>query len=89
MDNNIQDILRKLRKLDKHPELSKSLVKEMEEMNAFYYIKKEYNLILKKESNLPLADREHIVFIVKNLKRDMDAVNREVKVKKTTKKIKT
>ena len=63
----LQKILRELRKVDKHPELMPSLVKKMEEMNAFYMLRVEFNKIARKESTLPLSDREHVIFIYKLL----------------------
>ena len=64
----LQQILRELRKVRKHPELMPSLVKKMEEVNAFYLIRIEFNKIIKKESTLPLSDREHVIFIKRSVK---------------------
>lgn len=68
----LQQILRELRKVEKHPELMPSLVKKMEEMNAYYLLRVEFNKIVKKESTLPLSDREHVIFIHKLLKKGFD-----------------
>jgi hypothetical protein len=68
----LQQILRELRKVRKHPELMPSLVKKMEEVNAFYLIRIEFNKITKKESTLPLSDREHVIFIYRLLKKGFE-----------------
>ena len=68
----LQQILRELRKVRKHPELMPSLVKKMEEVNAFYLIRIEFNKITKKKSSLPLSDREHVIFIYRLLKKGFE-----------------
>jgi hypothetical protein len=68
----LQQILKELRKVDGHPELMPSLVKKMEEVNAFYLIRIEFNKITKKESSLPLSDREHVIFIYRLLKKGFE-----------------
>ena len=68
----LQQILKELRKVDGHPELMPSLVKKMEEMNFFYWIRIEFNKITKKKSSLPLSDREHVIFIYRLLKKGFE-----------------
>lgn len=68
----LQQILRELRKVKKHPELMPSLVRKMEEKNAFYLLRIEFNKITKKESALPLSDREHVIFIHKLLEKGFE-----------------
>lgn len=68
----LQKILRELRKVDKHPELMPSLVKKMEEINAFHLLRIEFKKIARRESTLPLSDREHVIYIYKLLKKGFD-----------------
>lgn len=70
----LQEILRELRKVDKHPEKMAALVKKMEEVNAYHCLRVEFIKITNKESTLPLSDREHVIYIYKLLKQGFDGL---------------